>query len=392
MPVSIVCVFNSPEVRQDCLDRSVERLRGEAPDVEYIPVDNVDSAFPSAGAALNHGARLARHDYVVFVHQDVYLHSLAALERAAGILAGPDGFGVLGACGIDHEGRVIGRVRDRVVLIGDVAQQPQDVDSLDEVLFMAPRSLLLEHPLSEHPDLAWHAYAVEYGLRVRGLGLRVGAADIPLTHNSLTVNLARLHEAHAAVAKEYPALVPIRTTCGTITDRTPTTVDREPFLAAHRWRYRWLRTTRTAHAARRAADGAPVVLNDIRLDIDEVIAAVPAPFHVLNLEPAGLAAGSLGTPEPLDLLRRGRPVTFRAGDVRMLAEVLRARDPGTPMLVTNLGIGDLGTLARLPGTTDRIVGWHESAGYWLLLGCPADVLPAPWRGAQATPLGLRALA
>jgi hypothetical protein len=29
--------------------------------------------------------------------------------------------------------------------------------------------------------MAWHAYAVEHGLRVRRLGLRVGVTDIPLS-------------------------------------------------------------------------------------------------------------------------------------------------------------------------------------------------------------------
>ena len=78
--VSIICVFNDPEVRRGCLDRSIAEHRDEAA-VEYLPIDNVDGSFATAGAALNHGASLASHDYLVFVHQDVYLHSLAALER-----------------------------------------------------------------------------------------------------------------------------------------------------------------------------------------------------------------------------------------------------------------------------------------------------------------------
>ena len=51
--------------------------------VEFLPVDNVDGRYRSAGAALNHGASMARNDVVVFVHQDVFLHSLAAVIRAA---------------------------------------------------------------------------------------------------------------------------------------------------------------------------------------------------------------------------------------------------------------------------------------------------------------------
>ena len=87
-------------------------------------------------------------------------------------------------------------MRDRVVLLGETAREPTDVDSLDELLFMVPRRLVQREPVSESPELAWHAYAVEYGLRARSLGLRVCAVDIPLTHNSLTMNLDRLDVAN----------------------------------------------------------------------------------------------------------------------------------------------------------------------------------------------------
>ena len=59
--VSIVCVFNDPEVRRACLDRSLEAHPHEA-EVEYLPIDNVDGSFATAGAALNIGASLARHE------------------------------------------------------------------------------------------------------------------------------------------------------------------------------------------------------------------------------------------------------------------------------------------------------------------------------------------
>ena len=49
----------------------------------------LDGRFGSAGAALNDGARRARNGVVVFVHQDVYLHSLVALEEAAAALIKP---------------------------------------------------------------------------------------------------------------------------------------------------------------------------------------------------------------------------------------------------------------------------------------------------------------
>ena len=68
--------------------------------------------------------------------------------------------------------------------------------------------------------MVWHADAVEYGLRVERLGLRTGAVNVPLTHNSLTTNVDKSDVAHAAVATSHSELLTLQTTCGTITSAT----------------------------------------------------------------------------------------------------------------------------------------------------------------------------
>jgi hypothetical protein len=156
-PVSIICVFNSPDVLRECLTASVHSGLPAAPDTEYLPVDNTAGQFPSAGAALNHGARLAANDVVVFVHQDVFLHSLVALEAAAGLLMRDTSTGIAGATGVTRDGRQLGLIRDRVVFSGEPLSGLTDVDTLDEVLFMARRQQILRHPLAEVRDLSWHA-------------------------------------------------------------------------------------------------------------------------------------------------------------------------------------------------------------------------------------------
>ena len=103
-PVSIVCVFNAPDVLASCLNRSIDEGRSGASMTELITVDNRDKKFATAGAALNHGAAQAHNDVVVFVHQDVYLHSLPELERAAYELLTAPQIGVMGAVGIDGAG------------------------------------------------------------------------------------------------------------------------------------------------------------------------------------------------------------------------------------------------------------------------------------------------
>jgi hypothetical protein len=385
-PVSIVCVANDIGVRERCLDRSIADHLHEAPDTEYLPIDNSGGTFSSAGEALNHGASMARHDVVVFVHQDVYLHSLTALEEAAGMLARRTDIGMHGSVGIAADGRIVGRMRDRVVLVGELTSEPTDVDSLDEVLFMVSREALLREPLADAPELAWHAYAVEYGLRVRAQGKRVTAGPIPLTHNSMSVNLDRLDVAHRAVAARYPSALPVRTTCGVIASVQPPS---RP-LQTHRWRYRWLKESLVAHAARRAAGGGPVVLSDIRHDVDEAIAGSTRALEVINCDRA--ASGD----DPLHLraefMRRDQPVSVTSMALADVSEFLAAWSAEQPLLVTNLSVSDLRHLnSRLPAR-GRLVGYHENIGCWLLMGEPARrVTQEPWSSRRARPFGMARL-
>ena len=388
-PVSIICVFNDPEVRRHCLDRSIEQLRADATDIDYVPVDNVDSAFDSAGAALNHGASLARNDYFVFVHQDVYLHSIRALEQGAGWLADDGSLGLIGAIGIAADGRLHGRIRDRVVLLGEPAPEPVEVDSVDEVLFMTSRANLKAEPLTELPELAWHAYAVEYGLRMRARGQRVVATNLAISHNSLTVNLARLDAAHTRVGSAYPTALPVRTTCGTITSATSGS-SKPTLLRAHRWRYPWLKESLLAHRGRHAARGGNFVLSDIRRDIDDAIAGRPEPLLVVNLVDGYDAFPDDG--RSLQLLRRGQPVEPSTLPRPELAGLLANWQPDTSMLVTNLSDRDLAAVAGTVASDRRLVGYHDGIGYWLLLGPVLNTPARQWYSVRATPVGMRRLA
>ena len=388
-PVSVVCVFSDAEVRRRCLDQSIEDHRREA-DVEYLPIDNTDGSFPTAGAALNHGAAMARNDYIVFVHQDVYLHSLRRLEYAAGMLADDPGIGILGAAGITAGGECVGRIRDRVILLGRPASRPSEVDSLDELLFMVPRSLIAREPLSEAPELAWHAYAVEYGLRARSLGLRVCTLDLPLTHNSLTTNLDRLDVAYAAVAARHPRALPVRATCGWIGARGGARRGGGA-LAAHRWRYRWLRESLAAYAGRWAVGGGACVLGDIRVDIDELmVGEAEQPLAVVNLDTTAERGDE--HPDSVELIRGGRQFAFSSQTPSEAAGTVAAWDPAAPLLITNLGLADLRSLAAHLPRGPRLLGFRSEIGYWLLLGAPATAAPRNWQSAKARPLGMPAIA
>lgn len=378
--LSVVCVWNDPAVRAECLDSSFRDA--DPATVEYLPIENVGQRFTSAGAALNHGARLARHEVVVMVHQDVHLHSLERLREVARELL--DGtWGVLGACGIGADGAVIGTVRDRVQLIGRDAPVPVDVDSLDEVLFMVRRDRLLTHPLSEAPQLAWHAYAVEYGARMRRLGLRVGAVTSAVTHNSMTINLDKLDVAHSHLGAAYGDLLPLRTTCGVIAGPQARPLHDSSLVRRHGWRRRWLHESRLALRAGRSTYHRSV-LADIRIDVDALDWPRHAPLTVVNLDPDRAFADSAA---PLTLNRAGRPVLFTAlASVDEAARVLAGAGREESFLVTNLRAADVRHLTRaLASSTGTRLGVHER-DLWLLVGPVADGSPAEWSSPRSVPL------
>lgn len=375
-PVSIVCVFNDPDVLESCLARSVTVGLGEAPQTEFLPVDNRNGEFASAGAALNHGARLARNEVVVFVHQDVVLHSLPELERAAHLLMSDTGIGILGAVGIDHRRRIVGRARDRVVQIGESAPQPRDVDSLDEVLFMIRRELVLRSPLTEDPLLAWHAYGVEYSARVRRAGMRATAMDLEITHNSLTINLDRLDVAHRRVGDEYPELLPLRTTCGTVYKGDgPGGLSRS--LRRVRGAAIWWGESVEARSIGRESH-TPIVLADIRLLVDEAVQrGGKRTLRVLDLASA---------PETsVDRLKRfDRDFEVNGVTLPDAQKLVDRRADGEAILVSGLDRTDLAAL-RISRDTPHTVGFWRDTGLWVLIGIESETLAPLWSNARSRP-------
>jgi hypothetical protein len=384
--VSIICVFNDGAVRERCLDSSIDRHRAEVGDLDYILIDNRDGAFASAGAAFNTGAARARHDHLVFVHQDVVLHSLTALERAAATLDADDGIGLAGAIGVDGDGRLVGRVRDRVVLIGERTREPADVDAIDEVLFMIPRRVFDRAALSEAPNFAWHAYAVEYGLRLRSEGLRVCAVDVPLTHNSLSLNTENLNAAHAALVRAYPHALPVRTPTR-IVRRFSHARRRGGLVSRHGWRLRWLRESVAVHVGRAMLKRTECVLADIRWCIDDLLAGGAVPLLIVNVDHSGSFVDD--GPDPLELRRHDHDLRVTSGDPGTAVASIRDAPADGHVLVSGLRGRDLRALA--PHLQDRtaLLGFRREIGYWLLVSpSAAHTAERLRRSPRSTPVGM----
>jgi hypothetical protein len=259
------------------------------------------------------------------------------------------------------------------------------VDAVDEVLFIVPRRAFDREQLSESPKFAWHAYAVEYGLRLRRHGLRVCAVDVPLTHNSLSINIEEFSTSHAELRRAYPDALPVSTPSRTVI-RRPLAPSRGRVILRHAWRLRWLRESVSAHAGRRILKDALCVLDDIRWCIDDVLAGGADPLLVVNLDREQTFVED--SPNPLVLKRLGHEMHLTSGGLERAIAAIRTAHAGANVLVSDLHVRDLRALAPHLSTVRPLLGFRREIGYWLLVGPSVGRVAARLRSPRSTPVGM----
>jgi hypothetical protein len=171
---------------------------------------------PSAADGLNEGLRKARHDVIVFVHQDVQLpagwdeHFWQQYDLAKQQFGN---VGVVGVYGVAYrDGRVIrmGHVVDRGRLLREEPALPALVDTLDELLLAVPR----ETVLSFDPQLGFHLYGADLCLEACKRGLVSVAIDAVCAHNSPHIGLpAAFTESARVFAAKWKEALPVATSC-----------------------------------------------------------------------------------------------------------------------------------------------------------------------------------
>ncbi len=172
----------------------------------------------SAAEGLNAGIEQARNEFVVLVHQDVYIPArwparLVAQWRLAERTGGPIGIGgVFGVLDRRVPFDAIGRVvhRDRLL---EHRALPADVNGLDELLMVVPRGT----PLRVDAALGWHLYGTDLALQAQERDLRVVVVDAPVHHNSLTGRVPwKYRESERVLARKWETLLPIHTNLSSI--------------------------------------------------------------------------------------------------------------------------------------------------------------------------------
>ncbi|RZU00787.1 glycosyltransferase [Rivibacter subsaxonicus] len=167
----------------------------------------------SAAAAYNAGLRAARHDVVVFAHQDVYLPSgwserlLEQIERVERL---QPRWAVLGIYGIGTDGRHVGQVWSSGLnaVFGSKFEQPAPVQSVDELLIVLRRSSGIRF---DDALPGFHVYGTDIVQQALAGGHGAFVVCAPAIHNSRPSRYlgADYFEAYRHVAAKWRDRLPI---------------------------------------------------------------------------------------------------------------------------------------------------------------------------------------
>ena len=188
----------------------------------------------SAAEGLNLGIERARSDWVLCLHEDVFLPKNWDLKLANKLEDGKRRFGPIGVAGIYGVGPVIRQPSTREPADGEVpplcdlgaerfgwvtapgfnlrekSQLPAQVSTLDELLLIVPR----DTPLRFDPTLGFHLYGADLCLQAAERGLAVVAIEAPCKHNTRHTSLPRAFLKSAEVfARKWQHRLPVATPC-----------------------------------------------------------------------------------------------------------------------------------------------------------------------------------
>ena len=141
--MSIVCVYNNKTILEEYLLKSLKKQTSK---YELILVDNRKNKYSSAANALNHGARKAHGNYIVFAHQDIYFSQNSWLDRTEKCLSTLNNIGIVGVAGKTTDSLVRSNIKQGIIPVDVTPYKLEKVElasTLDECLFIIPILYLL---------------------------------------------------------------------------------------------------------------------------------------------------------------------------------------------------------------------------------------------------------
>ena len=134
-------------------------------EIELIILENYNNrAFSSAATALNYGARKAKAEYLIFMHQDVYLYDTRAVEKCVEYLSEKGDDTILGVAGVCKNDEILHSDiygKDGIRFCPPLNGKIEEAVSLDECFIAMSRSTWKKLLFDEKVCDDWHFYGVD---------------------------------------------------------------------------------------------------------------------------------------------------------------------------------------------------------------------------------------
>ena len=191
--MSIICVYNNENILEEYLIKSLNR---QTEKYEFILIDNRENKFKSAASALNFGAKKAHGEYLVFAHQDIYFSDENWIKNTTKQLKNLNNTGIVGVAGKTIDSLVRSNIKQGLNPV-DVSPfkiaKAEKASTLDECLFIIPKTVFDKYNLNEDICDDWHLYAVEYVYNIKNQGLEAYIIPTTLEHRSKGASMSETY-------------------------------------------------------------------------------------------------------------------------------------------------------------------------------------------------------
>lgn len=191
--MSIICVYNNENILEEYLIKSLNR---QTEKYELILIDNRENKFKSAASALNFGAKKAHGEYLVFAHQDIYFSDENWIKNTTKQLKNLNNTGIVGVAGKTIDSLVRSNIKQGLNPV-DVSPfkitKAEKASTLDECLFIIPKTVFDKYNLNEDICDDWHLYAVEYVYNIKNQGLEAYIIPTTLEHMSKGASMSETY-------------------------------------------------------------------------------------------------------------------------------------------------------------------------------------------------------
>lgn len=215
--LSIICASNNNEILDKCLRESLKKQTYK--NFELIVIDTKENKYIGAADALMSGVKKAKGDIIIFAHHDIILENEYEFENIVNQIEKIKDFGILGIAGASYKkGILVGNITNgdpKIPISNKEINEAQDVQTLDEVLFVIKKDILEQYPLNLE-NKTWHLYAVEYSLLMKEKNKKVMVIPSDIYHLSAgaSMNNEYYKQLRKVCAKYKKCYKTINTTVG----------------------------------------------------------------------------------------------------------------------------------------------------------------------------------